>query len=482
MGNFSKNRVIELEITALSKKGNGLAIFEQSGTKTQVEVPFTLPGDKILAVLTRKRGSVFNAKLQEILTPSPQRIPPKCVHFAVCGGCRFQNLTYEDQLHQKESHLRKCFSNLPVQDFQIRPIVPCREPWKYRNKMEYTFASDLSGKKYLGLNMDSSKGKILNMTECHLTQPWFIDALKSVRHWWQESGLEAYHATRDAGSLRNLTLRDGWRTGDRMAVLTVSGNPNFALRKHHLDSFIAFVRDAVEPTNPESYLSIFLRIQQVGRGITTTTYEMLLHGPDYIREVLHLNCRQNERTIPLTFHVSPSSFFQTNSMQAEQLYSIALSIANIPSDAVVYDLYCGTGVLGICASKHVKEVIGIELSPESALDARNNAQRNGCDNVTIISGAVRNVLEQLLEKNAPLPDVIIVNPPRPGLDPKALKHLLELAPPKILYISCNPITQAIDVAILIESGYRISAIQPIDQFPQTYHVENVVVLDKKVIK
>jgi 23S rRNA (uracil1939-C5)-methyltransferase len=475
----NKNRIVEIEIVSLSKKGNGLGFFAQpNGTTMQAEIPFTLPGDKVRALLMRKRGDLFSGKLEEVITPSSQRIPPKCVHFGVCGGCRLQHTSYENQLQHKENHVRKCFSNLDKHESDIRPIFPCSNPWNYRNKMEYSFSSDLAGKKYLGLSMDSSNGKVFNMVECHLTHPWFIEALKSVKQWWDESGLDAYHGTRDAGSLRNLTLREGRRTGDRMAVLTVSGNPSFALRKHHLDSFVAFVRDAVEPINPDSKLSIFLRIQQIGKGMPTNIYEMLLYGPDHIREILHLKVEADKEPFSLTFHVSPSAFFQTNTAQAEQLYSLALSMAKIPDNATVYDLYCGTGVLGICISKQAKKVVGIELSPESALDARTNAKLNGCNNVTIISGAVRNVLSQMPEKNIPHPDVIIVNPPRPGLDPEAMKHLIEFNAPKILYISCNSITQAVDVAGLLPHGYYIESIQPIDQFPQTYHVENIVVLTK----
>ncbi len=213
--------------------------------------------------------------------------------------------------------------------------------------------------------------------------------------------------------------------------------------------------------------------------MTTNLYEMLLYGPDHIREILHIKVNPNEPPISLTFHISPSAFFQTNTVQAEQLYSLALGLAKIPRDAIVYDLYCGTGVIGICISKHVKEVIGIELSPESALDARTNAKLNRCANVTIISGAVRHVLTQIPEQKISRPDVVIVDPPRPGLDPGSMKHMLEICPPKILYISCNPITQATNVAEFLKHGYRISTIQPVDQFPQTYHVENIVVLERR---
>jgi 23S rRNA (uracil1939-C5)-methyltransferase len=264
-----------------------------------------------------------------------------------------------------------------------------------------------------------------------------------------------------------------------MAMLTVSGNPDYALKKHHLESLVDALCKAVQPPDGVGKLSIFVRIQQVGKGMPTNFYEMLLYGPDHISEILHIQLEPKEAPISLKFNISPIAFFQPNTMQAERLYSTALQMADIPKDAVVYDLYCGTGTLGICAAQRAKQVVGIEISPESALDARSNAALNGMKNVTIFSGAVRHVLGSLLqEHNIPAPDVVMVDPPRPGLDPDALKQLVILNPAKILYVSCNPDTQVENIAELIQHGYKITSIQPVDQFPQTYHIENVVVLVK----
>lgn len=477
MGNTKKNQLVDIKIDSLSKKGNGLGLLHrQDGSSVQVEVPFTLPGDHVQVLLLRKRGGCYSAVLKEILSPSPQRIDPKCGHFATCGGCRLQHMSYADQLKHKESMVRKCFQEILTPEVDFRPIIGGSHEWNYRNKMEYSFSADSSGNKYLGLIMDSSRGKVFNLTECHLTCSWFVDAVQCIRSWWVESGLDAYHMSRDKGSLRTLTLREGQRTGDRMVVLTVSGNPDFALHKQQIDSFVSTVRNAIEPISTNSKLSIFLRIQQIAKGMSTNMYEMLLYGPDHIREILHIKLNPLEPATELSFNISPSAFFQPNSEQAEVLYSTALRLANVPPEAVVYDLYCGTGALGLSIAKHVKQVIGIELSPESALDARTNAERNGYKNVTIISGAVRHLLSQLPEKNIPPPDLVMVDPPRPGLDPEAMRHLINLRPPKILYVSCNPNTQAENVSELLKQHYRIVAIQPIDQFPQTYHVENIVLL------
>jgi 23S rRNA (uracil1939-C5)-methyltransferase len=342
--------------------------------------------------------------------------------------------------------------------------------------MEYSFSMDAAGNKYLGMVMDSSHGKVFHLTECHLTNEWFVDVVKAVRAWWHESGLDAYHMHRNTGSLRTLTVREGQRTGDRMVILTVSGNPDFALNKQQLERFAAFVRDIAEPTTPDSQISIFLRIHQIKKGSPTQMYEMLLHGADHIREVLHIQLNPELPSRAVTFQISPSAFFQPNTQQAEQLYNKALQLAKISYEDVVYDLYCGTGALGVCVAHAAKQVVGIELSPEAALDARTNATLNGCENLQILSGDVGKVLKTLPEQNLPSPDIVMVDPPRSGLSPQAIKDIIEAHPAKILYISCNPATQALNIADLVQQGYHLTTVQPIDQFPQTAHVENIALL------
>lgn len=478
MTSQTRHHFVEVQVTALSKKGNGLALLPRpQGNPALVEIPFTMPGDTVRARLLRKRSGVYSAKLEELLIPSPDRIRPRCIHFGICGGCRFQHMDYSYQLKFKEQVVHHLFKKMLNPHLQIRPIIPCSEPWHYRNKMEFSFSSDAAGRKFLGLMIDSSQGKVFNLTECHLTHSWFVDAVKAVRQWWYESGLDAYHMPRDAGSLRTLTLREGVRTGDRMVILTVSGNPEFALHKQQIELFVAFIRDAVEPLNPQSTLSIVLRIQQISKGMPTNFYEMMLYGPDLIREELQIKIGAGE-PVNLVCNISPSAFFQTNTVQAEKLYSIALTMAEIPPDTVVYDLYCGIGVLGLCLAKHAKEVIGVEISADAILDARANATRNQFTNITFYNGDVGDILSKVSDHKLPRPNIVVVDPPRPGLDPHTIKHLVALNPQKILYISCNPATQATDIEELHRNGYQIHAIQPIDQFPQTYHVENIVVLTK----
>lgn len=471
-----QNQYVEVEINEFSKKGNGVGFFKrESGTISKIEVSFTMPGDLVRALVTRKKNNIFTGKLEEILRESPLRIKPKCIHFSVCGGCRLQHLPYTSQVQNKETQVINYFKDLINQDVTVNPIVQSRDPWQYRNKMEFSFSSDAANNKYLGLIMDGGRGKVMNLTECHLTNPWFIEALKAIREWWQESDLDAYHMMKNTGSLRTLTVREGKMTGDRMVMLTVSGNPDFALRRHHLESFVKALVNTVQPLSKEATLSIFVRIQQIAKGMETEFYEMHLNGNDHILEKLNIQFSQDMPITPMTFSVSPTAFFQPNSEQAGVLYSKALELGSFTKDDVVYDLYCGTGTLGICIAKHVKTVLGVEISAEASLDARTNATRNGLTNYTVYTGDVGKILK---EKAFPKPDVLMLDPPRSGLDANAINQILALDAPKIVYISCNPETQSQNVQELVNAGYRLISLQPVDQFPQTVHIENIALLTR----
>lgn len=472
-------RVVDLDITEYTRKGNGLGQCEHpNGLEPwKLEVPFTMPGDRVQVRMLRKTGGVYRCALLQILVPSPERIEPRCIHFATCGGCRWQHVPYALQLKNKEQYVQRCFKLLLTPDVKFYHILPCEQPWEYRNKMEFSFSENMAGDRFLGLIIDSSRGKVLNLSECHLVHKWQIETLKAVRNWWEDSKLQAYNPPKNQGSLRTLTLREGFRSGDRMVILTVSGNPDYALHKGQIAHFLDIVKRAAIIDDNAGRLSIFLRIQQIAKGTPTSFYEMHLEGPETIQEVLHIKPLPHSPETRLTFKISPAAFFQPNTLQAEKLYSKVIELAEIQPNAVIYDLYCGTGTLGICLAKQAKRVIGIELSPEAVLDARANAQLNGLSNVTIIDGAVGKMLNQpYQDEDLPAPDVVLVDPPRMGLEASAIQQLLALRPPKIVYISCNPATQAMNIAELVQGGYRLTTIQPVDQFPQTVHIENIAIL------
>jgi len=380
------------------------------------------------------------------------------MHAGMCGGCSWQQKSYAAQLQTKQTRLEELFPIKPL------PMIPCEHPWHYRNKMEFSFSQNKKGERFLGLIIARSRGHVLNLEECHLTSSWFTDVLKATHAWWEKNGLLAYHAHSDTGTLRTLTLREGKRTGDKMVFLTISGNHNYFISRAQLNTFEEAVRAALPNDNP----SIFLRIQRTCKGKPTEYYEMHLGGPEWIKESLNVN----EREIP--FHISPASFFQPNTLQAEKLYSRVLELAEPKSTDTVFDLYCGTGTLGIIFAPYVRRVVGIELCPYAVCDAKVNISVNELSNVTIRNGDVGTVLAQYSET----PDLCIVDPPRSGLDPTALKHLTLLAPKKILYISCNPATQSENISMLVQHGYQLKCIQGIDQFPHTPHIENIAILIK----
>jgi 23S rRNA (uracil1939-C5)-methyltransferase len=476
-----KPRLVDIDIHSYSKKGNGLGIHNHpDGHVWTVEVPFTMVGDHVHANIIRKRSGRHTAELLEVVSSAPERILPRCSHFGTCGGCRWQHLPYSLQLQKKQALVEGYLSPYLNGETVLYPIMPCESPWQYRNKMEFSFSSNRAQDKFLGLIIDSSGGKVLNLQECHLVQQWFIDALHAVKKWWESSTLQAYHCGKNSGSLRTLTLREGVRTGDRLAMLTVSGNADYALTQGHLNSFVESLRGAIDPTMPSGgQLSVFIRIQQIAKGRPTQFYEMHLYGPDSFRETLLVNPCHAAQNAELQFQISPTAFFQPNTLQAEKLYSRVVEMANLTPDAVVYDLYCGTATLGLCFARYAKAVVSIELVPEAVLDARANAKLNGAENITVLQGSVGTVLQQMRqEQRLPAPELVVVDPPRAGLDSSAIEEIVALQPLKIVYVSCNPATQAENVGALIQAGYRLMAIQPVDQFPQTVHIENIALLER----
>lgn len=448
---MKKPKEVNLHITQLTKEGFGLGDMTDKGVVESVEVPFTLPGDEVEALLF-KRG---RAKLQAICKPSPLRTAPRCTHFGVCGGCRLQHMPYHEQLLFKERHISDLFAPLKT---VIHPIIGCEEPWHYRNKMEFSFSSDRAGREFLGLMMYGAGQRVVQLEQCHLAPTWFMQGVNATRKWWQEGKLLAYHPYKNEGSLRTLILREGKHSKDRLAMLTVSGNPDFALSKREIEGWKESMKAAI---GEES--SLFLRIQQTSKGSATNFYEIHLNGLDHLREkIADLECK-----------VSPSAFFQPFTIQAEKLCMRALEMVGVEAEATVLDLFCGTGVLGLTAARRARKVIGIDLSHESIVDARTNSLVNGLGSVEFYSGDVSNVLKEISIQA----DLVIVDPPRCGLGERAIGHLKNISAPSILYISCNPSTQIKDIYALSE--YYVEAIQPIDQFPHTIHIENIAILRKR---
>ena len=451
----------EVLIETLSQKGLGVGYVNN----TKVEIPHALSGDTVLASLTKKRKGKIKGRLESITIPSKARISPVCPHSRICGGCLWQEMDYSSQLKEKEKRVIEAFDTLFYeQSTLLFPIIPSQENFYYRNKMEFSFSENKKGDKYLGLMIASASRYVFNLEDCCLASKWFAKVLQNVRKWWEASSISAYHPPANAGTLRNLTIREGKNTSEKMVILTISGLE--PLTDTQLQSFVEAVKQIVE--NP----SIYLRIQTCIKGTPTTFEEIVLSGASHIMEKINLSYPTKRS---LSFKISPSSFFQPNTKQAEKLYSTALEIAGEAN--IVYDLYCGTGTLGMAFSNLAEQVVGIELNADAVKDAQENLILNNIQNVTLHQGDVGKVLTNLFTKDFIYPDLVIVDPPRAGLDPLALHHLKMLKPKKILYISCNPYTQAENVKELL-ADYKLTKVQPLDQFAHTPHIENIALLER----
>lgn len=470
------NHLVSIE--KLSSKGFGAGSIQKTPTsaKQKVVVPTTLPGEEVLAELGPKRKGVYRGNLLEIINPSKQRVPFRCQHASVCGGCSLQHMDYQAQVEHKESEIKELFSFAPQDVFL--PIVRAEDPWHYRNKMEYTFSQDKGKNKFLGLMKAGAKGRVETIIECHLCPAWFNQVLENVRFWWENSDVVAYHPSSDSGSLRTLTVREGKHTHDKMVILTVSGRPEFALTKIQIESFTEEVKKVFDQ-NSSKQISLFIRIQQAIPGKVTQFYEMKLLGADHIREELTISIK--EYTKKYQFIISPTAFFQPNTSQAEKIYSKALEIAGLKKRKWVLDLYAGTATLGIIFAPFAEQVVSVELNPYAVFDARSNKEINAVGNLEVLQGDVAEVLDSLQKQNPSLqsPDLVLIDPPRTGLEKKALDVILKLKPQEIIYISCSPSSQARDCLSFKEYGYEIATIQPVDQFSHTVHVENIILLRHK---
>lgn len=452
---------------ALGRMDDGLVVFVDHG----------LPGQHARVRITRKKRQFAAGYVVEILSQSPHYVEPFCPHFGICGGCRWQHLRYEEQLRWKHRHVLEALQHLAgVKGATVLSAIASPQSIWYRNKMEFTFSHrcwlarrDLDSEPLrhtatvaLGLHARQSFEAVVNLEQCFLESPEAIAMVREVREWCRESGLPAYNTKNHQGFWRFLVIREGKRTTQRLVhLLTTSQGGHSAVVEElarHLQAGFPDITTFVH--------SIADSKAQVAFGESSRC----LIGPGFIEE--HLGA--------LRFKVSAQSFFQTNPLAAEQLYHSILELGAFTGRELVWDLYCGTGSIALFIAERVRQVVGFEVSEEAVNDARANCALNGIVNCTFVSGDVKdiigNVSASLLQSERP--DVIITDPPRAGMHPRVLKILLEVAPPCILTVSCNPATLARDLVVLLEA-YQIDAVQTFDLFPHTPHIECLVKLTRK---
>jgi 23S rRNA (uracil1939-C5)-methyltransferase len=435
---------LDLRIDDLAYGGNGVARLEGY----VVFVRGAVPGDRVRAVVTKRKRAYAEARTLEVLEPSPDRIPEVADH----PGAPWQVLPYERQLEVKQAQVDDALRRIGHLDgYVLDPIVPAEQQWRYRNKLEYSFGADPSGALICGFHAPGSWEEIVAVTDCMLASERGNEAREAVLAWARAVGLPAFDRRTHTGLLRNLVVREGRRTGE-IGVRLVTGPGEI-----DVDSLAGAV-------SAES----LLWTQTDGLGETTSGGRTtLVAGSEQIHEEL----------CGLRFSISPEAFFQTNTEMAERLYGVATEFAALQGWERLYDLYSGIGTVGLSMAERAGELWGIEVVPQAVADAMDNARANGIDRARFFAGDVRVSLGELAEK-AGRPDVVVVDPPRAGLSAKVVRRVIETAPKRVVYISCNPTTLAPNAAQLVEAGWVLRRVRPVDMFPQTPHIECVALLER----
>jgi 23S rRNA (uracil1939-C5)-methyltransferase len=407
--------------------------------------------------VTKVKRSHAEAEAVEVLEPGPSRVEAPCPYFGACGGCRFQDLAYEAQYESKHGQVRDAFVRIAhIAEPPLEQIVPAAEIYSYRNKLEYSFAQTPEGPA-LGFHKAGRWDELLPIDRCLLTTELGNSIRAAAVDWAREEGLEAYDPKEQRGCLRHLVVREGRNTGQAL-VLLVTASPE------------PFDRDFLvrSLTKIPELRSIYWAVND-SPGETTNVPSELLWGEEAIEEEL----------CGLRFRLRPNAFLQTNTLMAERLYELAAEYAALTGEETVWDLYCGTGTIGLSLAGTARSVWGIDISEESIACALENAERNGVGNVAFFAGNVGQVVRELRDRSG-TPGVVVVDPPRAGLAGKALKRLAEIGSPRIVYVSCNPTTLAGDLKQLSEqAGYRLVRARPVDMFPHTPHVETVALLERE---
>ena len=437
---------LELTIDALAYGGNGVARLDGY----VVFVAGAMPGDRVRAVIGKRKRAYAEARAVEILAPGPDRIAPVADH----PGAPWQVLGYERQLEVKAGQVDEALRRIGRLDgFILEPIVPAVAQWRYRNKLEYSFGTGPAGELVCGFHAPGRWDEIVPIDDCLLASEPANAARRQIVDWCRQQGLPAYDRRTNEGLLRNLVVRESRRSG-ALQVRLVTGDG----RLHRVSLIEA-----------GAGLDGLLWTRQTSVGETTQGGETeLLAGSDRFEETIG----------GMRFQISAQAFFQTNTEMAEQLYGIALEYAQAGGFERVYDLYCGIGTIGLLMSPRVAELWGLELVPEAIADAIANARLNEVDNAHFFAGDVRLALRELVER-AGRPDVLVVDPPRAGLSQKVVRRIIEASPARIVYVSCNPTTLAPNAAQLVEAGYDLVRVRPVDMFPQTPHIECVAELVRR---
>ncbi len=467
-----KQSVIIPDVEIVDAGAEGMAIARVDGMV--VFVPFVVPGDIVDLQIIKKKKSYAEGRAIAIKHFSPRRAELQCPHFGICGGCKWQNMNYADQLEMKEKQVRDNLERLGhIDTSQMNPICGSDNIFYYRNKLEYTFSNrrwrtaeemqqenDAPIQGALGFHIPSLFDKVLDIEHCALQADPSNQIRLAVRSYAIEHQLPFYDIRNHTGFLRNLVIRNS-SIGEWMVLVIVAEN-----KEEWLFPLLEYIHTSFPQITSLQYI-INNKLNDSYTDLPVTLY----HGKDHMME--QMEGYRGDKA--LSFKINPKSFYQTNAVQAQRLYSFVADYAALQGNEVVYDLYTGTGTIALFLAAHCRRVVGIEYVEEAIADAKDNALRNGFSNAEFYAGDMAKVLTADFIREHGRPDVVVVDPPRAGMHETVVQQLLITAPQRIVYVSCNPATQARDLALLSEK-YRIARIQPVDMFPHTQHVENVAEL------
>ena len=471
MGRKKTDKVIFENITVLDAGAKGVSVAKAPEGQI-IFIPNVVPGDVIDVQTLKKRKSYFEGRAIKFHSYSENRVKPVCEHFGSCGGCKWQNMKYEQQLFYKNQEVQnnlKRIGKIELPDFE--PILGSENQFFYRNKMEFGFSdtrwltekeiqsedTTLSKKPALGFHIPRMWDKILNIETCHLQADPSNAIRNGVRDFAIKNEISFFNARNHTGLLRTLMIRTT-SIGEIMILVQF-----FAENKKQIELVMNYLKDTFTEITSLQYV--------INGKPNDTIYDqdiILYNGRDYILEEME----------GLQFSINAKSFYQTNSQQAFELYLITRDFAGLTGNEVVYDLYTGTGTIAQFVAKKAKKVIGVEAVPEAIADAKENAKRNGITNCEFYVGDMKTVFNDDFIAQHGQPDVIITDPPRDGMHKDVVEQLLKIGADKIVYVSCNSATQARDLALMNEQ-YKVTRVRPVDMFPQTHHVENVVLLEKR---
>ena len=437
---------------------DGLVVFVRGG----------VPGDTARTRLTKIKKQFLEADFVELLSPSPDRVAAPCKHFGPCGGCKWQQLAYEAQLAFKRQHVVDALEHLGgFHSVDVQPVLGAGKTLYYRNKMEFsfgprwrpTFEPDGGEDWALGLHLAERYDKVLDLDDCRLQSEISAHIVNFIREYARTNRLPIYSTRDHTGYLRNLVIRESQHGLERMVNIVTADDRPDVMQKLSTELLAQFPQVTTVVNNVNE------RKSQVAVG----DYEKIYFGPGYITE--QIGSRK--------YRISANSFFQTNSDQAEQLYNVVRRFAGLTGAEIVFDLYSGTGTIALHLADQANSVVGIESVEQAVIDARSNAEYNGVTNCTFLLGDLKDRLTRDAgwQEGFPRPDVVVLDPPRSGMHEKVATQVLALGAGRIVYVSCNPATQARDLKILTaDNRYAIRASQPVDMFPHTFHIENVILL------